>query len=962
MSTAPQTREIVSFGPFSLIASERFLTKDGAPVALGARALDILIALVSQPNEAISKRDMLARVWPDVTVEESSLRFHIAGLRKALGDGKDGARYISTLAGRGYCFVAPVSRTNGRGPAVAAVPASFPHVGLPSRLIKILGRDEDVHKVSAQLTAARFVTIVGPGGVGKTTVAVAVGHHLIEAFAGAVVFVDLGMLGDPSLVATAVASQLGLSVQSEDATPSLAAYLRERRILLILDTCEHLIEAVAALAARLFQAAPQLHILATSREALQVEGEHVYRLDSLGSPPDSQGLTAAHAQTFPAPQLFIERAVASGARLDLSDAEAAVVVSICRKLDGVALAIELAARRVEAYGLEQTAALLDQRLTRQWPGPRTAPPRQKTLQATLDWSYGLLSEIERVVLRRLAVFVGHFTLDSALAVVTSADVDQSSVFAAIDSLVAKSMVATRPIGAMVRYRLLDTTRAYVLDIGIDGAEAADLAVRHATYYRQWLEQTALEWPTLPTGTERAPYFAGLNNARAALDWCFGGAGAVESGIALAAAATPVFFTMSLLPECHRWSERALRALDDGGRGGREEMQLQASLGLSLMFTRGHSDAACAALNRSLAIAKARGDLLGEVRLLGPLHMYHLRAGDFKIALQYAKRSSEIANTLGDAGATALAHALLGISLHLMGDLCGARVELEAALEPGSDSPTSRTIHFGFDHYSWAGIALTTTLWLQGCPAQAAVRAHQAIEDGERMHHPVSLAIVLNAIVVLLWMGDLSAAEQHLDWFISRAESQYFGPYRDLGHGLKGELAIRRGEVSAGVEMLQNCLEKLHAARYERLTTRFNIMLARGLASSGRFAESVALMDDTIRLVEANGDTSYLPELLRLKGSILLAMPKPRVADAEMCFTRSLELSRAHGSRIWELRTATDMAALLNTRGQCDRARELLQPVFEQFVEGAETADLKAAERQLANLNRALPISPSLNGA
>ena len=218
--------------------------------------------------------------------------------------------------------------------------------------------------------------------------------------------------------------------------------------------------------------------------------------------------------------------------MDLSDAEAPIVADICRKLDGVALAIELAARRVESYGLQQTAELLDQRLTRLWQGSRTAPPRQKTLQATLDWSYGLLSELERMVLRRLAVFVGHFTLDAALEVVTSATLDRSAVFGAIDSLVAKSMVATRPIGAMMRYRLLDTTRAYALDIDIGEAEAADLAVRHATYYRRWLEQTEANGRPCRTGTERAPYFAGLNNVRAALEWCFGENGDARSALGL----------------------------------------------------------------------------------------------------------------------------------------------------------------------------------------------------------------------------------------------------------------------------------------------------------------------------------------------------------------------------------------------------------------------------------------------
>src|SRR5262249_30249061 len=328
-------------------------------------------------------------------------------------------------------------------------------------------------------------------------------------------------------------------------------------------------------------------------------------------------LTAATARTFPATQLFIERAAASGARLDFDDAEAAIVVGICRKLDGVALAIELAARRVEAYGLQQTAALLDQRLTLLWLGPRTAPPRQRTLQATLDWSYGLLSNVERLVLRRLAVFVGRFTLNAALEVVTSADVDQAAVFSAIDSLIAKSMVATRPVGAMMRYRLLDTTRAYVLGISSDDPEIAKLAARHATYFRRWLEQNGKEWATL-SGVERSLHFADLNNARAALEWCFGEDGDVELGIKLAAAAAPVFLAMSLLPECHRWSQRAIMALDDTTRGETEEMQLQAGLGVASMHMYGPSDAARAALSRSLAIAEARGNVLNQVWILGTL--------------------------------------------------------------------------------------------------------------------------------------------------------------------------------------------------------------------------------------------------------------------------------------------------------------------------------------------------------
>jgi predicted ATPase/DNA-binding winged helix-turn-helix (wHTH) protein len=947
-SPAAQARDLISFGPFSLVAGERFLTKEGAPVELGARTFDILIALVSRPNEIVSKRDLLARVWPDVIVEEGSLRFHIAALRKALGDGEHGARYIATVAGRGYCFVAPLARSGDRGRESAEVVPRFPYANLPSRLIRMVGRVNDVPKLAAQLTSERLVTIVGAGGVGKTTVAVAVAHEVTEAFAGAVLFVDLGMLSDPKLAATAVASMLGLSIQSDDATPTLIAYLRDRRFLLVLDTCEHLIEAVAALASHILQAAPGVHILATSREALRVEGEHIYKLDPLACPPDDPMLTAAVAHTFPATQLFVERAAASGAHFDSSDAEAAIMASICRKLDGVPLAIELAAGRVEAHGLQQTAELLDQRLTLLWPGQRTAPPRQKTLQATLNWSYGLLSPLERAVLRRLAVFVGHFTIEAALAIAVSGPIDAAVVFGAIDSLVAKSMVATRPIGAMMRYRLLDTTRAYALQTRVDDLDVADLAARHATYYRRWLEQTGIEWPTLSTGAQRAPHFAGLNNVRAALEWCFGVDGNVAIGVGLAAAAAPVFLAMSLLTECHRWSQRAILALGDTTRGGIEEMHLQSGLGMSLMFTRGHTEVARAAFARGLEIAEQRGDLRDQMLLFGPLHMFHFRIGDFRGSLQYAERSAAVARTGEDPAAVALAHCLTGMTLHCMGNLNAARAELEATLRHAPGAQRTQTIYLGFDYYIWAGIALARTLWMQGYPTQAVERLRQTVSDAERLDHPVTLTLVLHwAAALFLWTGDLLSAEKHLDWFISRAETHSMGPYLAVGVGIKGELAIRRGDAKRGVEEIQACLDKLHAARYELITTSLNIALVRGLTAMGRFAEGITLIDETVRLVETNGDLAFMPESLRVKGRLLLSMPNPDQDGAQSCLVESLELSRRQGARGWELRAAIDSAVLLDAQGRRERARALLRPVFDQFVEGYETADLKAAERLLS---------------
>jgi predicted ATPase/DNA-binding winged helix-turn-helix (wHTH) protein len=944
MMGSAQAGDVFSFGPFRLAAGERLLTRDGAPVDLGARALDILVALVSRPNEPVGKRELMAEVWPDVTVEEGSLRFHIVALRKALGDGQDGARYITTLPGRGYCFVAPVLRSAPPGQAADGTAPFTGATSLPARLARMVGREEEVRALSAQLAAARFVTVVGPGGVGKTTVAVAVTHDLLEAFAGAAMFVDFGLLADPRLVPVAVASMLGLPIRSEDPVPGLIAHLRGRHFLLVLDSCEHVIDGAAALAAEIFRAAPEVHILATSREALRVEGEQVHFLAPLDSPPDDVGLTAAAAAAFPAAQLFLERAAAAGGPLDLSDADAALVAEICRRLDGVALAIELAAGRVQAYGLRQTAALLDQRLPLSWTGQRNAPPRQRTLQATLDWSYGLLSEPERLVLRRLAVFVGPFTIEAALGVATGGAVDDAALFAAIDNLVAKSMVATRPVGAMMRYRLLDTTRAYALQIA-DDAERAALAARHAGYYRRWLEQLGGEWPALSNAAVRGPYLSAMNNVRAALDWCFGPGGDAGLGVALAAAAAPVFLAMSLLTECQRWSERAIGALD-AARGGSEEMHLQAALGMALMFLQGGSDAARVALERALAIAESRGDALGQLVVLGPLHMFHLRTRAFDIALDLGKRGAALAGSVADPAAAALAHFLLGMSLHLAGDLGGARAALEVALRHQPGGPRASTIYLGFEGQNLSGAILARTLWLQGHPAQAVEQARRAVREAERMDHPVTLSVAMIwAITVFLWTGDLRSAEQHVAWFTARAGTHSLGPYLAVGQALAAALAVRRGDAEAGVEGLQAGLATLRGARYEVLTTVLEIALAEGLAATGRAAEGLALVEATIRRVEARGDLVYMPELLRVKGLLLRATPEA----AEACFRQSLDWARRQGALAWELRTATDLAALLAGDARSGEAAVLLRPVFDRFTEGADTTDLQAAGRLLATL-------------
>lgn len=317
MGPRSSTPREFSFGPFHLHATERRLQRAGEPVEIGSRALDILITLVERAGEVIGKKELVARVWPDVIVEDSSLRVHVAALRKALGDGVDGARYIANVPGRGYSFVIPVSVPKTTAPIARSSPAPaadreqsrIAH-SLPARLTRMVGRDAAIAALSQQLRADRFVTIVGPGGLGKTTVAVSVAHLLSAEFSTAV-FIDLASVTDASGVANALAATLGLTIRKEDPIPEILAFLRETNLLLVLDNCEHVIESVGSVAERVFVEAPRVYILATSRELLNVEGEHVYSLEPLGTPEITADMTAAQALEYPAVQLFLERAGAT---------------------------------------------------------------------------------------------------------------------------------------------------------------------------------------------------------------------------------------------------------------------------------------------------------------------------------------------------------------------------------------------------------------------------------------------------------------------------------------------------------------------------------------------------------------------------------------------------------------------------------------------------------------------------
>ncbi len=944
----PQPNDLLSFGPFSLLTAERLLKKADESIPLGGRALDILIALVERAGEVVTHRELISTVWPGVTVEDANLRAQIAALRKALGDGRDGARYVSNVAGRGYCFVAPVTRSSARQPVpITGITPTERVQRLPPRLTRMVGRDDTVRSLAQQLQMWRFVSIVGPGGVGKTTVAISVAHTLVDGFHDAVFFIDLAALTDPQLVPTAVASALGLMVQTQDPLVGLLTFIGDRKILLVLDNCEHVIGVVAALAERVVSEAPQAHILATSREALRVEGEHVHLLYSLDCPPEDAGLTAVEALRYPAAQLFMERAAASGYGAVLSDIDAPILARICRRLDGIALAIELAASRVGCLGIRETAELLDNRFGLLWRGRRTALPRHETLNAMLDWSYSLLSEREKVVLCRLSVFVGDFTRQAAGSIASETEVDEAGVVDAVASLVAKSLISTTVINESTYYRLLDTTRAYAVAKLAERGEADRVARRHAIFYAKFLEHDEII-QSLFGEHDLSGYAPHIGNVRAALGWALSDRGDVAVGIELATWAAPLFFGLSLLEECRGWCERALAALDDASRGTGQEMILQEALALSSMLTRGNSDQVRAELERGLALAEACQDHGRHLRLLVGLNLFLGRLGDVRGALAVAEQAGVIAEAARQPAGTVWAECWVGNAHHFLGNQAAAQFHLERGLALAVELGTFNANFFVFDYRSVATVFLARASWLRGFSDQALRIAQRAIDEAASRDHPVPICISLvYTSTFLLWTGDLLGASDLIERLIAHAGRYSLAPYRALGIALKGELAIARDEPEAGLDLLRSALETLRAQQHNLLMTGFIGALAEGLRKTGQFEEALFTINGAIARATNSGVELDLSELLRIKSQVLAARHDRE--PALNCLTEALAIARAQSALAWELRSAMTLARLLSEDGQRDQARHTLALVYDRFTEGFETADLKLARTLLEDL-------------
>ena len=405
---------VFSFGPFRLYPKRQQLLLGTEPVKLGGRSFELLHLLVQRSGQLVRKDELIAAAWPDVYVHYSNLKVNMSSLRRSLGDVQTAPIYIATIAGHGYRFVAPV-RTAISELADQGISERSQEMSGPPAQRDIVGREADIANVLADLRNKQHVTLVGAGGIGKTTIATAVARALQRHYPDGVCFIDLSIIDDPSLVPVALAAALGLRGNPGDTLGAILDYVRQRRMLVILDNCEHVLPA-ATIFARGFASDNGLSkLLATSREPLETSAEHIVWIDPLACPNVVDATTAEQALRFPAVELFVRRA-SEWTGYELADSDCAAVVQICRALDGLPLAIELVAAKMEHYAPHELLAMLDEHVGFQNPHSGGATPRHETLLATIDWSFRLLSQNEAAIFRLTSVFADAFELDDIGAI------------------------------------------------------------------------------------------------------------------------------------------------------------------------------------------------------------------------------------------------------------------------------------------------------------------------------------------------------------------------------------------------------------------------------------------------------------------------------------------------------------------------------------------------------------------
>jgi predicted ATPase len=877
-------------------------------------------------------------------------------VRKNLG------HYWTTLKTGAGERAAPTGKWAVRKHDSATPPADFPWTGaadetpptnFPATATRLVGRAAAAARLRDLISSHRVVTVTGTGGIGKTSLALNVARRILGDFPDGGWLVELASLDNPALVQSSVARALGVTLNGEQiSVEAVARAVGNQHLLLLLDNCEHIVEAAAKLVDTCVRRCPRVTILATSREALRIDGEAVYPLAPLEVPAIDQQQPDV-IQNHSAVRLFIARTTASNSDFKVGARELLVIAEICRHLDGIPLAIEFAATRAATLGVAHVSSSLGDRFAALTTGLRNAAPRHRTLLAVLDWSYQLLAEQEKSLLRHLAIFRAGFTLEAAAAVAGDEIVAAPTMLHGLMGLVSKSLVTSDGSDQPARWRLLETIRAYALQKLAEQNETETARRRHAKYLRNLFAPSGMGACWRLSCEELAVRARELDNVRESLDWCFSPSGDAETGKHLTAACLSVWLYLGLPAECREWCERALRVPDqDSGISGQRRVWLRTGFGAALIGTMGTAEQTKAVLLEAIEEAEQLGELdTMSVALFRLAPMLSAR-GEHDEAWAAVERLARIGEESTETDVVVAADRLKGLLLLGSGRLAEAGNCLERVLRFPAAREGERRLYWSHsDHRAVTRAMLARTLCLRGFVERAQLEAEASMADlpGPPGRLSVCRVIALGLVRVALLTGNLPAADQAIAR-LSDVANRGSAPFWQVeGRFLRGTLMVARREFAAGAAVLREAFDTCRRARWRGSYPEFKGALVEALAGDGRLDEARATIDEAIASALEEGDSQiwYVPELLRIKGETL----SPRsggqsTAPAEDCFRRASDMARQQGALLWELRIALSFASMRVMQGRTDEGRRLLAPVYDRFTEGFETPHLRAAKALL----------------